>query len=1277
MAQPREPRAGLQAAQALLDAERYRAACTAFAQFAETDGHRAEANRGWGQALAGLDNYDEAASRYEAAIEADPGDEATYGALKGILDELSDPDALMARIQRKVDGVESAAAHAAWANFLADRNKAESAITEYEKAAQRDKRNAAILRRWGDALAGLGRHEEALERYESAIRLFSSGDEPDEDLFSSAMTSLGAPGTPESHIARMQEIVDGTDNCGFRLQWARTLYATDRAAAGAAQYGKALAAQPDKPATWLSWGEALDTIGMHEEAILKYEKAIELDPISGAAYEAVAATIANLKSVDAAIARIQGMVDKTQSATAHSLWAGVLSHLKRQDMALAQFEAAFRCSKGEVSYGAWAATLNALGRHAEAATKLLAGIRTQPGDPHRLQRRLTHVLKTAPSGETVLPALQREVDEIDAAQVYAIWGRVLASLGKADAALEQYQKAALKNSDDSRPHLESGSILAQQGKHNEALLQFAVATEKKLYSEDVFNRIRDSLVQVDAETRKSVIETLQANVDRGNQSEAYLHWGQTLSRLGEYAAAIQQHEQAVNLDPENPNLHVALGLALGADRKFARAVRCYGRAVTLSAGEKTSLSAALEAFKSAFAQLDSDQPVAAIGEAIEAIDSARTYREWGLVLGSIGRPGAELAQYEKAVKKHATNSDMCAEYAYRLVAAGQSDKGLAQHRLAAERQPENPFTHRVWGLSLSQLRLYQEAVEKFERAAELKDSDALFNWASTLEGMGSFEAAVEKYRECIQVSNDPVDTAYCLHNIANIRERQGDYRAAAKAWDAALAAYEEAVSGANDRTDANLFFYYGSVYQDVKHDFEAAAENYAKALERQPKNSDVLAAIAKLNVKKLEYLSLDGRNAERTTEYHWTARDAYGKARKILTRLLEDLTTAATLIKLGDLHLAMSEDEEARTCLTKALAMDKESAEALALLGRTYLRTEEFRNALNCARAAAARDSQNLAYRTNLAEAHYKLNELDKAETEYRKVLAVAPCHIDALIGLGNAYVALAEEFNKSGKPSDAENMFSRALDQFSQSTGVAGTDKGSRQLSPVERAALSYSRGYANVMRYEAQTLAKRDEKLLESALGAFDEVPPRDPNYHKAQRAKLKIKERTQPSERSARWGAWIIVLGAFVTFLIANVTFLLGRPGLAKSFQVTDQSVQLLKAAKAPDDVVGKLQALAKRGAMPKAAFDVELKSALGDELTKKFGDMIREQASAGPMVQWQESLETGYYALLSFGALMFMVAGLYLQQLSKLKFGGIELEKTTEAATKVIGSLGITK
>jgi hypothetical protein len=55
----------------------------------------------------------------------------------------------------------------------------------------------------------------------------------------------------------------------------------------------------------------------------------------------------------------------------------------------------------------------------------------------------------------------------------------------------------------------------------------------------------------------------------------------------------------------------------------------------------------------------------------------------------------------------------------------------------------------------------------------------------------------------------------------------------------------------------------------------------------------------------------------------------------------------------------------------------------------------------------------------------------------------------------------------------------------------------------------------------------------------------------------------------------------------------------------------------------------------------------------------------------------SIDAGYHSLLTVGALIFMVAGLYLPQLLKLKVAGIELEKRVVDQITTSGTLGISK
>ena len=107
----------------------------------------------------------------------------------------------------------------------------------------------------------------------------------------------------------------------------------------------------------------------------------------------------------------------------------------------------------------------------------------------------------------------------------------------------------------------------------------------------------------------------------------------------------------------------------------------------------------------------------------------------------------------------------------------------------------------------------------------------------------------------------------------------------------------------------------------------------------------MLAAIARLYRQKIEHLRADAAHSERATEFHWKAREAYEKGRKALERRIVDLATAPLLVELGKLHLAMADQDAARTCFAKALDIDKESPEACFMLAHALLGAEDFKAA--------------------------------------------------------------------------------------------------------------------------------------------------------------------------------------------------------------------------------------------------------------------------------------------------------------------------------------------
>jgi tetratricopeptide (TPR) repeat protein len=90
-----------------------------------------------------------------------------------------------------------------------------------------------------------------------------------------------------------------------------------------------------------------------------------------------------------------------------------------------------------------------------------------------------------------------------------------------------------------------------------------------------------------------------------------------------------------------------------------------------------------------------------------------------------------------------------------------------------------------------------------------------------------------------------------------------------------------------------------------------------------------------------------------------------------------------------------------------------------------------------------------------------------------------------------------------------------------------------------------------------------------------------------------------------------------------------------------------------------------------------FYSEFEERFGDKLTSEIKKYDLLRGSGKIKFKGFEQFEPGYYVLLTFAAFIFMVTGLFLQKITKLKFGAMELEKSTVDQITTSTPLGILK
>lgn len=658
--------------------------------------------------------------------------------------------------------------------------------------------------------------------------------------------------------------------------------------------------------------------------------------------------------------------------------------------------------------------------------------------------------------------------------------------------------------------------------------------------------------------------------------------------------------------------------------------------------------------------------------------------DYGILLISIGMYTDAIEIFYDILKKDSNYffANFNLGIAYDKIS--EYEKSVDCYKMYIHINPDDIDGYYALGIVLEKLQKYEEAVEQYKRIIEIDPaySDAYFGLGFALECLGEYKRALEKYEEAHRADQDD---PYPIHNIASLFEKQGRYHEANRKWEEVCNIYERGVEKKFTERDSDFFLYYGSIYQfTVLKDLKKAEMLYQKGLSIDPKNTDILTNMVQLCMSRRDELTKASCNdmEECSVPYEYcAAKEYYNRAIKKLNMSLKTYKTAEILVDIGNLNKELGNYKDAKENYVEVLKINSKNLKAVVGLGAIHMYNESYKEAIELFIDSTMLDPNNFDLRSNLAEAYLKYGRKEKAEQEYMKILSIAPCHIDSLIGIAQTSISMGEDANARKDFINADVMFSTADGYFKEIIQlIQHPSSTSKILTSEEKSSIYYSMGYNEVMMYETQK--KQDRESLLTAIADFKKVDKGSSNYYKAQRAITKIdKNINDKTEKLKGRGTFAVVISVFIVFTLTQLCFFFGRP-------VFDYSKYALDKVKF-EKVTSKLNLDIYTQHRLKRIVSQQNDYTSGREITqllqKELGDSIAIKIKPEEFMEGSRSIriiafqpiESGYYTLLSFGCILFMIAGFYLSKITKFKVGSLELEKSTIDQITTMPSLGISR
>lgn len=1294
----------------------------------------------WAQVLTKLHRHQQAIEEFKNALTKNPELNLNISSLASALEKSGATEQQVQAFQKTVDELRNAEAWNTWGLTL-------FRLGRYTAAAEQFKTAAAAKTGWAEPLINLASPLIELSDYQAAIDTLKKALEYDQrsiGIYFNLGAALYQNEKYEEAVSNYKTAAAISPSEMYFEPWLEAIKKLPNRDSAIADFQQAL--QKSDQTTLLSlayagFGTFLNQVGQLSESAVQFAMAVALDDDDNHKKQLQEA-ISDLDEPHDTLEIIESIFDQTGNPESYAKWSVILAECNQVDRVIKQLPRvitdlpnldfpqdvlrslalAFKSStNGSVALAKieeelhktgdgllqveWARILGADLNEREKSLGLCKKLLLNPPNSWGLVAGLTQAVRASSNQQAAIRDIRAAVNNIAIADVCFRWALILIELNEPKAAIQELERAITLNQNHGAAHFELGRQYNTEGNYIKARRQFVKALELEGDTIDAVKELGTALlncgqkeealeqylkaVRMSAKHFRSthllafresltwddeVVERFQKVFDEINQAASYREWGIFLVKIKQPKRAIEQFKKSIELDPDESTTYSEWLTALGACGLLAQLIDEYKQTILKyrkNAGAYYELGEFLYRLKRMDESLQSYQ------QALE-LDPKDGPSRAGAMYCSIELndiPAArEQAQQLLAEKTASGAAHDCLSYSDLL--DGKYREAVKRCELGIEQG--HFYLYDTCARALYKLGEEEKALSKYDEAykGRPEDFDILFNKVGLLMEMNRYQEATPLLETIVK---SRPEHAYANHNLAAIPHDRGRYEEAWGKWMHAIEVYKQQGSlmtraieeGRN--VDSNEVYNHAAIVFYVLHKPDEAEKILKEGRDFNPNNTLILGLLANVYWdNKDELTELDAESIRRKIEFHKLGMECFQKAERLLQERSKRYPNYSLLVELGDLYLLHEDYAKARLCFEQARDRDSTAYLPYAKLGVIYLRERQPDKAIPLLLEAQERNPDDLDVKSSLAEAYLRAEKLNEAETSYRQVLSLAPNHVQSSIGLGELYSAMGDKKD--------HDRYSEAIDLFTKALEIAENEKTrSKYLKKTEKAAVYYQIGYARVQCYENSGI-RRDTAALKQAEKDFDQCIALNPSHHKAKRAKEKIEKRWAHFKRdrlTETVGPRSIYRMSIAVFVAVQIAFFLAPFLNQPSFRVSDRSVKAVEK----DLTTEQLESL--KGLLNKSFSNRELLSKTLQPFPEKVADTVLQNVDTIKPIENAPELPVGYYALLTFGSLLFMVVGLYLPQILKLKVAGIELEKSSLDQAAVGdqafagGSLGISK